>query len=78
MSKEYNLSTKHAVDEVVEHVILEKKNLIKGHHNHFLPQKKVKKSTTPPASFRFLIVGYSIIGFEIWLLYKGLTEWNLA
>ena len=78
MSNEYNLSTKHAVDEVVEHVILEKKNLLNESHNHFLPKKKTKKISTPPASFRFLIVGYAIIAFELWLLYNGLVHWNLA
>jgi len=78
MSEKYNLSTEHAVDEVVEHIILEKKHLLNEHHTHFLPKKKEKKASTPSASFRFLLIGYSIIAFELWLLYKGLAEWNLA
>jgi len=80
MSNEYNLSTKHAVDEVVEHVILEKKKLLKGHHDHFLPKKKEKKvkEKVPMASFRFLLVGYAVIALELWVLYNGLVHWNLA
>ena len=80
MSNEYNLSTKHAVDEVVEHIILEKTNLLNEGHTHFLPKNKETKakSSAPSASFRFLLVGYAIIAFELWVLYNGLVHWNLA
>lgn len=82
MSKEYNLSTKHATDEVLEHVIMEKTGVLKGHHDHFLPKKKEKKEkkekTTATASLQFLLVGYAIVALELWVLYKGLYEWNWA
>ena len=70
----YDVSTHDVEHEVVEHIILEKKGLLKGHHNHFLPKKKVKKERKKLSKedIRFFLVGYSIIGFELWLIYYGL------
>ncbi len=79
MAKEkYNLSTDEMEHEVVEHIILEKKGLLKGHHNHFLPKKKVKKERKrlSKEDILFFIIGYAIIGIELWLLYYGLKHYS--
>ncbi len=74
----YNLSTHDMEHEVAEHVILEKKGLLKGHHNHFLPKKKAKKEKKKLSKkdIRFFLIGYTIIGFELWLLYYGLKYYS--
>ena len=76
--KNYNLSTHDMEHEVVEHIILEKKGLLKGHHNHFLPKKKVKKERKKLSKkdIRFFLVGYAMIGVELWLLYYGLKYYS--
>jgi hypothetical protein len=79
MSKKYSISDKHVVDEVLEHVILEKKGLLKGHHNHFLPKKKkekVKKEKKPLKlkDIPFFLVAYSLLALEFWLFYLGITH----
>lgn len=93
MSKDYNLSTKHATDEVLEHVIMEKTGVLKGHHDHFLPkgtektikgEKKVEKKTETKvkaglksSDSRFFLIAYAIVALEFWILYKGVFDWNL-
>ncbi len=74
----YNLSTHDMEHEVVEHVILEKKGLLKTHHNHFLPKKKAKQERRKLSKeeIRFALIGYSIIGMELWLLYYGLKYYS--
>ena len=51
-------------EEVLEHVILEKKGVLKG--NHFLPKKKPKKESS---DFWFYTIWLTIIGAELWYLY---------
>ncbi len=71
----YTVSTHDVEHEVLEHVILEKKGLLKGHHQHFLPKKKEKKKLSKK-DIPFFLIGYTIIGFELWLLYYGLKYYS--
>jgi len=79
MSSKYNIATEEVVDEVLEHVILEKKGLLKGHHNHFLPKKKKKKvkKEKEPLKLKdipFFLIAYSLLALEFWLFYLGITH----
>ncbi len=57
----------HVVDEVVEHIILEKKGLIKGHHNHFLPKAKAPKEKSKGMSNTTFVI---VVLIELFILYK--------
>ena len=60
------------VEEIVEHIIMEKKGILKGHH--FLPKKKsaTLKSTDNVSNFWFFSLMTLFIGGELWLIYKML------
>jgi len=57
----------HVVDEVVEHIILEKKELLKGHHSHFLPKEKKPKAKGQGMSNTTFVI---VVLIELALLYK--------
>jgi len=76
-----NKADAHLLEEVVEHMVLEKKGILPG--DHFLPESMPKDKVKPKpktetkkkssAGSWFYIIGLSVIGAELWYLYTYLT-----
>ena len=71
-----NKSDAHLMEEIVEHMVLEKKDILHG--DHFLPKDmpkdKVKaKATKKSSGLWFYVIGLSVIGLELWYLYIYFT-----
>ena len=60
----YNIKGEHVVDEIVEHIVLEKAGVLHEHITAIKPKSKKKSS-----GFLFDMFIYAIIGIEIWLIY---------
>ena len=67
-----NKADAHLMEEIVEHMVLEKKGIFAG--DHFLPKSMPKdepksKSKKKSSNLWFYIIGLSVITAELWYLY---------
>jgi len=63
----YNITGTHVVDEIVEHIVLEKKGVLHEHITAIKPKPKKKRSGS-----WFNTIVYTIIAIELWLIYKAI------
>jgi len=66
-----NKSDTHLMEEIVEHMILEKKGILAG--DHFLPKSMPKDKVKPKVKKKgsgvwFYIIGLGIIFAELWYI----------
>ena len=59
----------HVVDEIVEHIALEKAGVLHEHITASKPKSKKKSS-----GFLFNLFMYTIVGIEIWLIYLEILK----
>ncbi len=66
MPKEHNssFSGDHVVDEIVEHIIMEKTGVLHEHITAVKPKPEVGDG------FLFNLLMYAVVGTELWLIYK--------
>lgn len=71
MAKEnnYNISGEHLVEEMAEHIALEKAGVLHEHITAIKPKPKKERS-----NFWFYTIGYSVIGIELWLIYEEILK----
>jgi len=66
-----NKSDAHLMEEIVEHMVLEKKGILAG--DHFLPESMPKEKVKPKVEKKssgvwFYIIGLGIIFAELWYI----------
>jgi len=65
----YNITGDHVVDEIVEHIVMEKAGVIHEHITAIKPKPKRKGS-----GFLFNLFIYTVIGIELWLIYLEILK----
>ncbi len=65
----YDITGDHVVDEIVEHIVMEKAGVIHEHITAIKPKSKKKSS-----GFLFNLFMYSVIGVELWLIYHEILK----
>jgi len=63
----YNITGKDVANEIAEHIVLEKTGVLHEHITAIKPKPKKKSS-----GFWFNTIAYTIVGIELWLIYKAI------
>jgi hypothetical protein len=65
----YNITGDHVVDEIVEHIVMEKSGAIHEHITAIKPKAKKKSS-----GFFFNLFIYGVVALELWLIYLEILK----